>query len=277
MRTEDIFILMDADEFAAYLRSVQVPRAIARLQNHHTYIPGYAHFNGSNHFSLLRSMRRNHMEQRGWSNIGQSLTTFPDGTIAVCRPLRDTPAAIKGANTGAIAMEHLGWFDAGKDPMTDAHKAIIVRANALLCHRFGLIPSTDTIVYHHWYDLLTGKRTDGSGTTKSCPGTAFFGGNSVSAAQTGFIPLVQAELTRLAGAPNPAAAMTALGKGEVTADVLNVRDLPGTQGTILRQLRRHDRVDWFAESSTYGSAPWLRIDAAREEWVAKQFINPIRS
>jgi hypothetical protein len=274
MRTEDIFTLMDADEFAAYLRSVQVPRAILRLQNHHTYIPGYAHFTRTNHFSLLRSMRRNHMEQRGWSNIGQSLTTFPDGTIALCRPLRDTPAAIKGANTGSIAMEHVGWFDAGKDQMTDAHKEIIIRANALLCQRFALSPSTETIVYHHWYDLVTGKRTNGTGSTKSCPGTAFFGGNTVAAAQAGFIPLVQAALGELQNAPAPAPPLSAIGDGTVNADVLNVREQPTTSSAIVRRLRRGDRVEWYALSSPHGTMPWIRIDADREEWVAQRFINP---
>ncbi len=274
MRTEDGFILLaDADEFGAYLASAQVGRPIRRIQNHHTYIPGYAHFTGSNHFSLLRAMKRDHVVNRKWSDIGQSLTTFPDGTIAVCRPLAQVPAAIKGANTGAIAVEHVGWFDAGQDTMTDAHKAIIVRSNAALCHRFQLTPSVDSIVYHHWYDLNTGKRTDGTGTTKSCPGTAFFGGNSVAAAEANFLPLVRQTFQALQGKPAPGA-LKPLGSGAVTADALNVRDRPAAQGQVIDRLMRGDRVSWYAQSSAYGSMAWLRIDPSVDRWVAAPFIKP---
>lgn len=273
MRTEDGFILLaDADELGAYLASAQVGRPIRRIQNHHTYIPGYAHFTGCNHFSLLRAMKRDHVVNRTWSDIGQSLTTFPDGTIAVCRPLAQVPAAIKGANTGAIALEHVGWFDAGKDAMTDAHQAIIVQANALLCQRFQLTPSVDSIVYHHWYDLNTGKRTDGTGITKSCPGTAFFGGNTVAAAEAHFLPLVRQALQDRQGQPAPAA-LRPIGAGRVAATALNVRDRPSAQGRVVDRLTRGDRVSWFAESSAYGSMAWLRIDAATERWVAEPFIQ----
>jgi hypothetical protein len=263
---------MSGDEFARYLTAAHVPRAVVRLQNHHTYIPGYAHFKNDNHFSLLRSMKRSHVQQRKWRDIGQNLTTFPDGTIAVCRPLAETPAAIFGANTGAMAMEHVGWFDTGKDAMTPAHKEIIIKANALLCSRFNLMPSTETIVYHHWYDLNTGKRTNGTGVTKSCPGTAFFGGNTVQAAQTHFIPLVQQAQAHLQAGAVPTT-WPVLGNGTVHADALHVRDRPNTTGAVVRKLRRGDRVQWFAESTAYGSMPWLRIDASREEWVAKPYIQ----
>jgi hypothetical protein len=47
--------------------------------------------------------------------------------------------------------------------------------------------------YHHWYDLNTGKRIakEGTGSTKTCPGTNFFGGNTVEAFKTGLLPLLK--------------------------------------------------------------------------------------
>ena len=69
--------------------------------------------------------------------------------------------------------------------------------NAILSKELNLQVNTDSIVYHHWYDLNSGKRKNGEGVTKSCPGTAFFGGNKVEDAQINFIPKIINELRRL--------------------------------------------------------------------------------
>lgn len=74
---------------------------------------------------------------------------------------------------------------------------VILFLNALLCKKFNLAVNTDTIVYHHWYDLDIGKRTNGTGKVKTCPGTAFFGGNSVEDARKYFIPLINSAVASL--------------------------------------------------------------------------------
>lgn len=187
------FILMDMDAFAEWLAGQRVRRNIKRLQNHHTWKPNYTHFSGDNHFALLEGMKRSHLE-RSFSDIAQNLTTFPDGTIAVCRPLNIAPAGIRGANSVGICMEHLGNFDVGGDTMSKAHKNTIIYLNTLLCEKFKLVPDANSIIYHHWWDLKTGKRTNGEGVTKSCPGTNFFGGNKVTDAEQHFIPKIKAWL-----------------------------------------------------------------------------------
>ena len=192
-KTYNQFILMDIETFAAWLKDQRISRPVKRIQNHHTWKPDYTGFRGDNHFNLLEGMKCSHLK-RGFSDIAQNITTFPDGTLAVCRSLERTPAGIKGANTGGICMEHIGNFDAGGDTMTKAHRNTIVYLNALFCDYFGLYPDTETIVYHHWWDLKTGNRTNGEGTTKSCPGTDFFGGNKVTDAERNFIPKIQAWL-----------------------------------------------------------------------------------
>lgn len=186
---QDGFILMNRFGFRNWLKRHEVSRKVELIQNHHTYIPGYTHFTGDNHFKLAQSMKRSHLK-RGFSNIAQNITTFPDGLIMVNRPFDTAPAGIKGANSRGICIEHVGNFDIDGDEMSKEHKKTILWINSELCFKFDLFPSTNTIVYHHWYDLKTGKRKDGAGTTKSCPGTNFFGGNKVQDCEKIFIPQV---------------------------------------------------------------------------------------
>ncbi len=191
MQQQGKFILFSTAEFAQWLTGLSLVRKIKLVQNHHTWLPDYSTFNKmKDHFKLLASMEKSHIE-RGFAEIAQNLTTFPDGTVAVCRSFETMPAGIKGVNQFGICIEHLGNFDAGSDAMTAAHRNTIIKVNSLLCKKFGLTPSTDSVVYHHWYDLTTGKRVkDGSPNTKTCPGTNFFGGNTVEACAKNFIPLL---------------------------------------------------------------------------------------
>ena len=78
--------------------------------------------------------------------------------------------------------------------MSAPHREAIVQLKAVLCRKFGLSPNTNPIVYHHWYDLNTGERTNGTGSAKTCPVTAFFGGNKVADAAVNFVSLVAAAL-----------------------------------------------------------------------------------
>ena len=74
------------------VNALQVNRKILLVQNHHTFIPSYRDFNGINHFERLNAMEAAHL-QRGFSEIAQNLTTFPDGTVAVCRSFDNKPAS----------------------------------------------------------------------------------------------------------------------------------------------------------------------------------------
>jgi hypothetical protein len=190
MKQQGKFIILTLDEFKKWLQNQRVPRRIKLIQNHHTWLPNYKTFTGRNHFQLLTSMEKSHRE-RGFAEIAQNFTTFPDGMIGVCRSMDTIPAGIKGANSNGICIEHVGNFDVGGDLMTEVHRKTIIGINAALCDFFDLIPNKETIVYHHWYDLNTGQRTDGTGSTKTCPGTNFFGGNTVAAADKNFIPLIK--------------------------------------------------------------------------------------
>ncbi|GAE05261.1 N-acetylmuramoyl-L-alanine amidase [Paenibacillus sp. JCM 10914] len=198
MKHSGQFILLTRLEFYEWLKTQSFKRKISIIQNHHTWAPNYTSFNGSNHFARLEAMKRFHVHTNGWSDIGQNITTFPDGLIAICRSFDTTPAGIKGANTGALCLEHIGNFDTNGDHMTKEHKHTITFLNAALCEVFKLPVDTEHIVYHHWYspsgtkvyNFKTGVKLNGL-PAKSCPGSTFFLGNSVLQAQKNFIPLVQ--------------------------------------------------------------------------------------
>ncbi|MDM8173468.1 peptidoglycan recognition family protein [Olivibacter sp. 47] len=193
MIQQEAFIKLTIEEFSQWIKPRKVTRAVSKIQLHHTYIPDYSSFNGDNHFQLQSSMRDFHKQQNGWEDIGQHLTIFPDGIILTGRDFDRDPAGIYGANSGAVAIENIGNFDVHRDTMRKEQQDTILKTVAILCHKFDLEISTETIVYHHWYNLISGKRNDGSNGNKSCPGSNFFGGNKVADCRKNFLPKVSFE------------------------------------------------------------------------------------
>src|SRR5262245_58386045 len=152
METRGKFIVMDINEFQQYIITLTVNRTITHIQEHHTWSPSYRNFNGVNHFEKLTGMEASHI-QRGFNEIGQHITTFPDGKIGICRSMEKKPACIAFFNSGGICIENLGNFDTGHDVMTAEQRDTIIKVNALLCFKFKLTPGVATIVYHHWFRL----------------------------------------------------------------------------------------------------------------------------
>lgn len=197
MQQNGQFLLFNRDEFKDWLFSNNFARKINVLQTHHTWKPDYSNFTGNNHFAMLKGMKDYHVNSAKFSDIAQNLTLFPDGLIAICRTFEKDPAGISGCNKGAICMENIGNFDIGNDILTEEHKKSIVFVNAVMCMKFNLPVDTKTIVYHHWFNLSTGTRNDGGGNNKTCPGTNFFGGNSVQTCKDNFLPLVDEQIAKL--------------------------------------------------------------------------------
>ncbi len=269
MQTKGKFLLMTLEEFDQYLNKNSFNRVIKCIQNHHTYIPGYKNFNGKNHFDMVINMENFHIKDRGFNEIAQNLTSFSDGTIMVGRALEKIPAGIKGANQYGICIEHIGNFDLGGDTMTPEHRQSIIGMNALLCREFNLKVNTDSIVYHHWYDLNSGIRTNGTGTTKTCPGTNFFGGNKVEHAAKNFIPLIQDYLDTTNARKNNAKLKQQY-QAEVTTDVLNVRSGPGSDKPVIKSLNRGVVITVFEDKNG-----WARISDKNQEWVFDKFLKDI--
>ena len=118
MTTKFGFTKLTIDEFETWISNLRVARTILTVQEHHTFSPNYSLFNGNNHFELQRGMKHHHVNHNGWSDIGQHFTTFPDGSIVTGRSMEQSPACILGQNANAICIEHLGYFDKGKDDCT---------------------------------------------------------------------------------------------------------------------------------------------------------------
>jgi len=267
MNKEGKFILLNRDEFKKWLFENNFKRPIQLIQNHHTYIPNYSHFNGKNHFEKVEGMERTHVE-REFGEIAQNITTFKDGVICICRDFNKQPCGIYGANKFALCIENLGNFNLGGDIMAEEQKKSIIFINAALCVKFNIKPDTNSIIYHHWYDLKTGKRTNGTGTTKSCPGTNFFGGNTVDAATKNFIPLVAEVYNSLKSNNNTKEEIIPQGKVIVDInDVLNVRTGPGPAYKFVRALKNGDGINIYAEKDG-----WLKI-SGNEEWVNGKFVQ----
>nr|WP_276898099.1 SH3 domain-containing protein [Pedobacter kyonggii] len=261
------FTKMDLQEFETWISNLRVARTILHIQEHHTWSPSYINFKGNNHFDLQQGMKSYHVSHNGWMDIGQHFTTFPDGTILTGRSLENTPACILGFNTNAICIENLGDFDTGKDLMTIEHTNTIVRITAALCKKFGIAVNSDNVVYHHWFNLTTGVRNNGTGNNKTCPGTSFFGGNKVENCNQNFLPLVSAALN--GAVPQPA--QNIIKYVAVTADSLNIREDANAQSKKIRGI----------EPATLGAIlriyeeknGWYKISASQQHWVNGSFTK----
>ncbi len=265
MHTRSGFTLMSPAEFEGWIMSQHVGRTVITLQQHHTWAPSYGSFTGSNHFDLQSAMKRHHVVNNGWADIGQHFTTFPDGSIMTGRSLEQSPACLKNNNANSVCLEHVGNFDAGRDSMSAPHRATIIGMTAALCRRFAVPVNADRILYHHWFHLDTGVRTNGSGMTKTCPGTAFFGGNKVENAQRSFLPLVGRALG--GGDAIPDAPPATMRYGTVNVDRLTVRagtavDAAKVNTVLLGSvLRIHDERDG-----------WYRISGSQAAWVLARMV-----
>jgi len=264
MQTQGKFILMNIDEFQQFLHTTIVTRKITHIQNHHTLIPSYRNFNGSNHFEKMKAMEADHIA-RGFGGIAQHITTFHDGTICLGRNMESKPTCIHLANTGGICIENFGNFDIGHDNMTNEQNKTIIKVNALLCSKFNLTPNTQTIVYHHWFRMSNGFRDGGKNDDdhKTCPGTAFFGGNTENDFTNNLLPLIIQEMAPLnvpANQPLPAIQI-----GVVQALILNVRTGPGTTFPVISKLKENDSV-----SILESNGEWDRIGT--NQWVNSNYV-----
>lgn len=262
---------MSLSEFENWIGQVRVGRTVLKIQQHHTYIPSYIHFNGSNHFERQLAMKNYHVNQNGWQDIGQHFTIFPDGVVVTGRSLEKSPACILNQNANAICIENFGNFDIGGDTMTSLQRESIISLTAALCKKFNLVPNSNCIVYHHWFRLDNGNRNDGGGNNKSCPGTNFFGGNKVGDFNANFLPLVEAKISNGQIKSDTTAVLKYV---SVATDELNIRVLPNStsakaadrpsvkRGAVLRIY--HEQNNWF------------KISNSLSHWVSGRYTAEVK-
>ncbi len=190
-----------AEEYIKYIEAYNFKRKITKLQLHHTYSPNIKAFTGNNHLALQQGMKNYHVKERGFSDIAQNITIFPDGAIVSGRDLNIKPAGISNANTGAICIECIGNFDA--ETMPDLQKDAIVNVLKAFIKKCNL-RAEDAVVYHAWY--TSGGSFIGSydkkKSAKSCPGAKFFGGNTREAFEKNLLPLLKEKKAKMIETPN---------------------------------------------------------------------------
>lgn len=263
------FIKLSSAEFLNWISAQSISRACVRVQQHHTWKPRYSGFNGGNHFAMQRNMKHYHMNTNGWSDIGQHFSIFPDGVILTGRPLNVSPACIYGANSGAICIENVGNFDSGGDNMRSDQAASIFSTTGAILKKIGIsTPTKANVVYHHWYNGSGGLVYHNSG-QKSCPGTAFFGGNKLADYEANFLPKLRTAMV----AGGAIAPVGLLDWAVVTADSLNIRKGPQSSfGLTSKQgSLQFGSVIRVYEVSANG---WFRISQSRQYWVYGRHTKP---
>ena len=265
------FTKLSPAEFENWINAQSISRTCTKVQQHHTWKPRYANFNGSNHFDLQRNMQRHHVHANGWSDIGQHFSIFPDGVIVTGRSLNRSPACIYGANARAICIENVGNFDAGGDTMHTAQERSIFSTTAALLKKMGISTPTKTnVVYHHWYNGSGGLVFHNSG-QKSCPGTAFFGGNKLTDFNANFLPKLKTAMDGSVSTP-PVGLMN---WGVVTADSLNIRKGPKAS---FSKITEHGPLSFGTVVRVYevSANNWARISQTKQRWISGRYIDPVQ-
>lgn len=142
--------LLDANGVISLLKG----KSYKWAQVHHTYKPNHGDFTGGNYQSLQDGMRNYHVNTRGWQDIGQHLTLYPDGMFLTGRNFNIAPAGIAGYNTGAFMIEIIGDFDKGKDKLEGKQLNAGLKVYQYLVNHCGA-----TIMFHN------------EKASKTCPGT----------------------------------------------------------------------------------------------------------
>ena len=274
MKTAYGFTRFDtADEFKNWLKNKSVTRKITRLQVHHTGSPSYSNFyksNGTHEDELTRqnNMKSFHVNSRGFNDIAQHFTVFPNGKIVTGRSLNSNPAGITGFNANAICVEIYGNFDKGHDIMKQAQKDAVIMLYGELCKKFKLTPSNTTIRPHAWFtsggtylgDYVAGR------SRKTCPGTNFMGiGNSRSAFDNKFIPWVKAYINGQTVTSTPTHTTNTIGVYKVIVDELNIRQGPGTSYKVVGVVHKGEAYTITQLSGSWGKlksgAGWINVNA----------------
>lgn len=265
------FSKMSVLQFENWIANERVGRTVLKIQHHHTYIPSYIHFTGTNHFERQLAMKNFHIHQNGWRDIGQHFTIFPDGSVMTGRSLELSPACITNQNANSICIENFGNFDLNGDVMTNAQQETIIAVTAALCKKFNLPVTSNSIVYHHWYRLDNGSRNDGTGNNKSCPGTNFFGGNKVSDFNQHFVPLVVAKLN---GHSIKTDRTSILKYVFVTARLLNIRTGPSATSA---KAKDRPNIEIGGILRVYEEQNnWYKISNSLEHWVSVRYTNEVK-
>lgn len=276
METKNGFTRFDTiNEFKNWLNKQNIRGKINKLQVHHTYSPSYDNW-PENELTRQYNIKKYHTDTNGWSDIGQHFTIFPNGKIVTGWSLNNDPAGIKGWNTNAICIEIYGNFDRNNDIMNNEQKEAVIACYGLLCKKFNITPSMNTIRCHGWF---TSSGTylgayNKSKSCKTCPGTNFMGvGNTKSAFVKNFYPKIKdymSECEFINGSTSTSENTNSIDRKSYTTGIyrvkvkgLNIRKSPGTNYDIVGVIRDKGSYTIVKISGSWGylksKAGWINI------------------
>lgn len=128
-------------QLVAELKQTKVTRGIQEVVLHHTWSPTAAQYRGK---ETWEAIRRYHMQERGWSDIGYHYGIGSDGTIWTLRPVTRSGAHVLNRNRHTIGVAMVGNFDV-EDPAKYGLKVAAQVVKALV-ERFKLKP--ESIRFH---------------------------------------------------------------------------------------------------------------------------------
>lgn len=152
------FSVLTTEELITYMEEFNWRRIPAEMHTHHTWRPDHSNFHGKDYVEIMQGMERSH-KQRGFDEIGQHLTLFPDGKWGLCRDFNRDPASITGRNQLGFATEMIGNFDIGHNILKGAQLESMLTMYAYMIHRFMRDNVQKAVVFHNQY------------AKKTCPGT----------------------------------------------------------------------------------------------------------
>lgn len=288
MKTQNGFTLMKGSgEIREYLKNQKITRPINKLQIHHMDLPNYSTWENTDkrkwdepHFGRTNSL--NEYGKNTWDSsdekgkyIAQHFNVFPDGCITSGRSLNSTPIGIRGWNNNAICIEIYGDFDKGVDTMTSAQKTAVIELVGELCKRLDISPGENTMRYHAWFTsagtYLGGYVPGRSG--KTCPGTNFFGGNTMSAYKENFLPAIKSYLANgsIVSKPNDDNVVNTNMVVRVTVDELNIRQGPDANTTKVGSIKKGDAYTIVKTSGKWG---YLKSGAG---WIHLGYTEPVNA
>lgn len=122
-------------------------RSISHIVIHCADTPDGAYFD-------IKDIRKWHVQEKGWSDVGYHYIILLDGTIQLGRDIKTAGAHVKGYNKNSIGICYIGGGD-GEDTRTIAQKVTLIYLVGTLKRTFK-----DAEVFGH---------RDFAGVTKKCP------------------------------------------------------------------------------------------------------------
>ena len=108
-------------------------RALKRIILHCTATPEGKHFD-------VDTIRRWHVKDRGWKDIGYHYVIYIDGSVHEGRPIEQAGAHTSGHNADSIGITYVGGCDSkmkAKDTLNEAQETAMVNLIKALREQYG--------------------------------------------------------------------------------------------------------------------------------------------